>query len=441
MNFKQTVIVGLLARLLLIPFFAQPYDSFVLYTVGSEAVARGPLNVNYFSPVLLYILVPITQAYGVLAPTLGARTIEVSSLPRGVNPYPQLPFTVIPDSLFLALTKSVFVISDLAIAILVYRMVKGRTDSLSLMKLWWLNPYVIWMSAGWGAFDSMAVALTLLTLYLLSRGDIPWAGLSLAFASGLKIYPLIMIFPYLLYLRDHGWRRLLQFLAPLGITLVLLIVPAMNSVAGAIGFLTVADPGRFGFGLTYWSLALAMPLPKQFAIYSSMVLTVLLVSLTYFLVSKLSKPWSYPRLAAALVSPILAFFLGYRIIPEPFYLWVLPFVILLAYHGYCETSLIKLASWISLIYSIVNLPLPFFMLPSYSWAAPLIQMALSGLGVDPTRAGEYAPHPSVSSISLAVLGATASITFGVLYFEVLLRPARKIIHQFLMYLRLGRTTA
>ena len=97
--------------------------------------------------------------------------------------------------------------------------------------------------------------------------------------------------------------------------------------------------------------------------------------------------------------PIIALFLSYRIICEQWFVWLLPFLIILYVGGRIKRSLFWGASAVALLYSVLNCPFPFFFLPLAPWYAnSLLTIVYAIWAVEPVRI-----------ITLAILGFVFSI--------------------------------
>ena len=83
----------------------------------------------------------------------------MASLPSALNFYPSFNVQYVPGMLFNSVVKIPFLISDVAITFLLYKIVEELTHSKALAEkaafLWFLNPFVIWISAVWGMWDTL----------------------------------------------------------------------------------------------------------------------------------------------------------------------------------------------------------------------------------------------------------------------------------------------
>ena len=86
--------------------------------------------------------------------------------------------------------------------------------------------------------------------------------------------------------------------------------------------------------------------------------------------------------------PVLALFLSYRIICEQFFVWALPFLVILCVGGRVKRAFYWGASIVTLLYAVLNCPLPFFFLPLAPWIGnSLLGMVYAFWAAEPVRIG------------------------------------------------------
>jgi hypothetical protein len=105
------------------------------------------------------------------------------------------------------------------------------------------------------------------------------------------------------------------------------------------------------------------------SIVVSGVLVVFSLTLTYWKISKWTFQKPFFDLAAAMLLCVLALFVSYRIICEQWFVWALPFLSIMCIGGRVTGAFYWGASLIALLYSVLNCPLPFFLLPLSPWIA------------------------------------------------------------------------
>lgn len=315
----------------------------------------------------------------------------MSSLPSALDFYPSYQIGVVPGLLFNFIVKIPFLVSDILIAILLYKLVteftKNKRLAQSAAALWFLNPFVIWISAGWGMWDTLPALFSVLALFLLVRKRFGLSALCLSFGVAAKLYPALFLVPIAFYLyktvgagerrRAFGW-----FYGVLSGATLLLFLPYLGAVAnsiaelfmlggdGAVGAITPLGP--YSFGLTYWSLTGLLNLPASDAlvtVISAVSLALVCASLVvvYWRSSKFTFKSPLTSLAVVALFCLAAVFLSYRIIPEQWFVWAVPFLVILCVAGYIRRGVFWGLSTFALVYAVLNCPLPFFFLPLSPW--------------------------------------------------------------------------
>jgi hypothetical protein len=152
----------------------------------------------------------------------------------------------------------------------------------------------------------------------------------------------------------------------------------LNHAASGFVANPITDP--IAFGLTYWSLYLLnrlinLPINAgfvSFAAVASVVLVAVALVIVYWRIGKMTFQKPNYDLAFILLFPVLALFLSNRIICEQFFVWAIPFLVILCVGGRVKGALYWAASIIALLYAVLNCPLPFFFLPLAPWYANIL---------------------------------------------------------------------
>ncbi len=115
-----------------------------------------------------------------------------------------------------------------------------------------------------------------------------------------------------------------------------------TSLSGAVAN-QVNSP--LGFGLTYWSLYLLnrlinLPITSAFVSFVDCFDWVCVCCIGVCLLANEQNEFSKPTydLALVMLLPVLALFLTYRIICEQFFIWALPFLVILCIGGQVKAS-------------------------------------------------------------------------------------------------------
>jgi hypothetical protein len=89
--------------------------------------------------------------------------------------------------------------------------------------------------------------------------------------------------------------------------------------------------------------------------------------LVYWRSSKLSFKTPMFDLSMAMLFCVAALFLSYRIICEQWFVWAIPFLVILSVGSRVRRGFVWGVSLLALLYSVLNCPLPFFFLPLAPW--------------------------------------------------------------------------
>ncbi len=419
------LVVGIAVRLILMPITAHPFDMYVWYNISESILQHGPLFLQGFPPLWYhYMMVPVAYSYSSLSGFLPNSTIAMSTIPAALDFYPSYSIPVVPGLLFDFVVKIPFLISDILVAFLLYKLVSNIAGSQRLGELaalfWFLNPFVIWISAGWGMWDTLPALFSLAALYFLVKRRFGFSAVCLSLGVALKVYPILFLVPIAFYLYrvssvGERWRKLGQFFGVFAGFSLLLFLPYLCAVSnfasdffllgsdGGIGAVTPLGP--FSFGLTYWSTLSAlvnMPAAESVVLFVSVASLVMLLAslaLVYWRSSKLHFEKPLFDLSVVLLLSVVALFLSYRIVSEQWIIWILPFMVILSVSGRIGRALYWGISLAALLYAVLNCPLPFFFLPLVPWASgTLVGMVHFIWWVEPLRV-----------VGLTVLGCVFSV--------------------------------
>ena len=435
MRLRTLLVLGVVIRVSLAPFLAHTFDVYAWYIMAMDIV-RTPFAYVPFPPMLYYTFFPFAYLYDFLSREFGFQPYPMVDIPPELNPYPQMHIAYVTDPVFNVAIKLPFILADVASTYLLYNFVLELRHSESLAKasalLFFLNPYLIWISSAWGMFDSLPAFFSLASLVLLHRRRLTSSAISLSVATAYKLYPLLFMVPVLLFLRRQNYqlRQLVIYVLAYLVTLFALFLPRLTSYFGAMvetlhGLVTSAPAvGRSGFGLTYWSILLVIPSSNTVVVWiSNSVLALTLAALT---VVALKRPGaSILKLNRILLAYVLAIFLSFRFVPEQFLVWALPLLVLGIAEGRIEKGIYWAASAIALLYAVTNLRLPFYFLPLYPWTRALFQEWMHWLyrtipqSPSSMAALPYVPHLSLGSAFAATLGTAFSLLMAITLLEIL----------------------
>lgn len=443
MRLRNILILGLLIRLAMAPFFAHPFDVYAWYVICRSIIERGPYFVSYFPPMLFYTFMPIAYLYDWVARVFSAHCIPVEAIPSELNPFPQFRMECFTDILFNGIVKIPFIISDILAAVLLFKIVLALSGDTRLANrgaaLWFLNPYLIWISTGWGMFDTLPATCSLGSFYMLLKRKVSLSAVLLGIAVAYKLYPVLFLIPIALFLlrtkESKEMETLVRFLFSFALTSAILFAPSVGRVLDFSHGLLALPPeiGRLGFGLTYWSALLMIKADQTtIAILSNLFLAVTL-GWVFFRLGKLPFEGKFFDLAAAELCCILAVYVSFRFIAEQFFVWSLPFLTIAVLEKRVEEVAYRSLCLIAVAYSIVNLLFPFFLLSTAPWTQSQLLAAVKFLrhgGLPEEGPGNplaYVPHVSATTVILTTLGSAFTILTVIVVIESLLRKGDRMI--------------
>jgi alpha-1,6-mannosyltransferase len=147
--------------------------------------------------------------------------------------------------------KAAMIAFDAVTIALLYRLLTGAGQPTARLLIYAWHPLPVWEFAGSGHIDAALVALVVLALWCAQRRRDRLAGLALAAATLVKLYPAVLL--PALYRRWEG-RLLIPFVAGL----VIAYLPFLGVGWGVLGFLPgyAAEEGFTGSGSGFylWSL-------------------------------------------------------------------------------------------------------------------------------------------------------------------------------------------
>ena len=161
---SRVILFGIFLRLVLIPFVAHPFDMYSWYRFAEDIFEQG-ITFSYLGvgPIWYLFLSVLTPVYFGISNSLDIFAIPVSTLPANFDPGYGIVY--ITDPIFNLLIKIPLIVADFLSAFLIYRIVFHYSKSYLISRysasLYFVSPIIIWISAGWGQYDSLAVLFTL----------------------------------------------------------------------------------------------------------------------------------------------------------------------------------------------------------------------------------------------------------------------------------------
>jgi hypothetical protein len=243
----RIILLGVLLRLLVMPFTMHPDLAFLYYFPSllkssgvwdiysylkanySQSIAQ--LGWFYYPPLTYYFFGLYTFVISWLSHSYMAWMLEVGKLTDGgglVQHYLILPGT---DQIYrdLFLMKLPYLFFDGAIIWLLSKIIDNNKQALSAITMWCVSPIIIYATFMFGQFDIIPAAFVLLALYLVKIKQNGWAVIALGVAAAFKSYSLLFCLPTILVVERDNWRRL-KLLALFALPYLIFLVPSyLNS--------------------------------------------------------------------------------------------------------------------------------------------------------------------------------------------------------------------
>lgn len=364
---------GLVLRLILAPFLAQPSDTYSWYFFGEGFLNGGQSFSSFFDPyryALFLFAIPATAAFNVVSRIVPTFSILVSSLNPSLNPGQGI--TIIPGVVFDFLVKLPLIASDTVISLLLYKIVmKYRNNeqlALSAVTMWFLNPLVIWISSGWGTFDTLPALFTVIALFLVLEGKFELSAVSLVLAVAMKYYAAVLFVPVIIL--TFGSRGLKGTLKVISLAICLgaiMFLPFLTQNLGYNSLVVLGNSsGLFYSGLSFWTAITLFE--RNFPIDAfSYSLLVSSLGVFYYWVWRHRSRKDFTFLVSCFVIPILLVLLLFRFVGEDFLVWMLPLAVPLVDADSAGKRLYWALSAIALVSSLTDSLLPYYLLPMSNW--------------------------------------------------------------------------
>ena len=172
-----------------------------------------------------------------------------------------LPISHANDLLLVLAMKMPIVIFDFLAGVLIYLVIEAATKSSSYARkgflIWYLNPYNIILILVWGSVDIIPAVFLLLAILLGYKRKWSAAGLSLAVASILRLFPILLFPALLIFVLRQGRRAATSFTASF-----------LAPLAGACGLLIMMFGSLQAVVNVFANLRFARAIPNLFRISS-----------------------------------------------------------------------------------------------------------------------------------------------------------------------------
>lgn len=369
------------------PFFAHPLDVYSWYVVGQNLLSDRSAFLNYLVPYdysFFLFAFPGYLAYIFLSPYFPNFLIQMSSLNPELNPGAHFGITVVPGLLFDLLVKIPLIISDTLVAYFLYKIVQKKFNdkrlAISACLLWFLNPLTIWVSSGWGMFDTLPTLCSVLALYLLNTRKFAMSAFFLVVGIFLKYYAVVLFIPLaILAWSIGGSKGLRRLVISFVFTSIVFSVPLTRQVISGFTGLLLGSPfiaGSYHYsGLSIWTpLTLFVPNVNQGLLSILLLLPFMTAFYIWIFVRRSNSP-SYDVFIFTI--PLLFLLTMYSATEANFFVWVMPFVAIFAAFNEKTKRLYWAISLVVLFSSVTVSLLPYYLLPVSPWIGADLVKALT----------------------------------------------------------------
>ncbi|MEM3088933.1 MAG: hypothetical protein QXP20_07460, partial [Candidatus Bathyarchaeia archaeon] len=319
--------VGLLARLSLAPFTGNPWDMYVWIQSGRDFLEHqiNPYDVLYYKSI----------STGRYFAWYGYPPVWFFSIIQSYFLYTLLPWQKL-ELAYLAI-KAPLIATDLLVGYIIYTQVRskiGHKAALIATSAYILNPYVIWISAGWGIHDNFCAIFTLIAYIAYVNGHPKTSATSLGLAIASKQYSIFAL-PAFLLLKPKTSSRLtylvITALVPLAVSLPFLVWN-YRSYLFMLEFQAFRNPR----GVTYWGAPWLLhglhlyELEEYFIAFSWISIPLTLAAYGLIVFRALHNQSGTTNFLSVLLSCCLVYFLFARNINTPFLVWICPLIVISA---------------------------------------------------------------------------------------------------------------
>ena len=316
------IVIALLARLLVAPFFGDSFDSWIWHVISSSWVRRGinPYDYNFHHSRLY------NDPYSYPIPW---------ALVCAIFYWFSGPFPADGNRAILALQKIPVIVSDILIGVMLGKMVFDATRSEKAKKIaiagYLLNPYVFMGSALYFQFDALPALFTVLALYFFKKDEMGLSAISLGMGIAFKMYPVILLPVFLVFLKKGRLKFCVLSFLPIALSTLPFLVLNYSRFFHALFY-----QNTWSGNSTYWRLVWTRlgfeyyprgetsPLLGQVTMANTAITLSSLLLLYVYLYRRVDRV----SLERSMLLTFLVFFLTYRFIQDNHAMWVIPFALL-----------------------------------------------------------------------------------------------------------------
>lgn len=264
--------------------------------------------------------------------------------------------TTLPFLVSFVLKLPIFFL-DILCGLLIYKIVLLLGDKTRAKKgvyLWLANPLIVFVSAIWGHFEPLPISLTLMALYFFLVDKPSLSAISLGLGVTAKLYPAYLLPIYAIYLlKEKGWKSCIKYCVIFILTVAAICVPFIFLDFSAMLAVANFHGSRLGGGITIWSILWYLVNVTHVAVKTltmiqnlSWIVTGIVFGYLGYIMLRM-KSMTKTNLVIFNILSLLGFYLGNKLVNEPYTTWVVPFMVIYL----C----IRSRSWWYKLYSLIPL--------------------------------------------------------------------------------------
>ena len=239
------IAVGLVSRIILIPSQPLLEDDYYRYLWDGAVTAHG-YNPYVYSPeaAMDSTITDVPEEFHELANESG-KIVKNINHPHIRTIYPVLSQIVFATAYFISpgefwAWKVLLLLFDIALLLVLIQTLKLLKLPLLFVVFYWLNPIVIHEFFNGAHMDILALLFVSLSLYLSIKNKTWFAVITLAFAVGFKLWPVVLL-PLLLRDFWQDKKLLAKFIGAFaGLVLILFIPVLLSTLDDTLGFIKYA---------------------------------------------------------------------------------------------------------------------------------------------------------------------------------------------------------
>ncbi|MDP2365444.1 MAG: hypothetical protein Q8M94_16950 [Ignavibacteria bacterium] len=226
------IFTGLFARLILIPSSPILEDDFYRY-LWDGAVTANEVNPYVFSPQDVMDKNPVVPEKIIKLADESGNVIERINYPEIKTIYPTLSQIIFAVSYYIfpwSVTgwKLLMLMGDIFLLFFLIKILRELELPITFVAIYWLNPIVLHEFFNSGHYDLFALLFTAISIYYYLKNEYVTSSVTLAFAVGFKLWPILLFPIFLRRLTNQKWKLLSSVFA-FSIFVVVIFIPILRA--------------------------------------------------------------------------------------------------------------------------------------------------------------------------------------------------------------------